>query len=303
MLSGMPIGTLLMKLALVILLIAFPFKAGAYGSVLDRILQTGTVKIAVPENFPPFGNLGADAKLQGYDIETAALIAKALGVKLDLVAVSSTDRIPYLTNGKVDLLISNLGKDTDREKVIDFSIAYAPLFSAIFGPERLAIFKPEDLAGRTIAVTRATIEDNILTKQAPNTAMIKRYDDNAATEAAFTLSQTELIATPNYVAARILAQNPTEKPTFKFLLKNSPCYIGVKKGEPDLLARVDAIIATARSDGSLNRISEQWLKMPLGDPERPEGSTMYGWLLAGVGGYTIILLMIGAFVWVRHRRG
>jgi polar amino acid transport system substrate-binding protein len=72
--------------------------------------------------------------------------------------VSSTDRIPYLTSGNVDLLISNLGKDTDREKVIDFSIAYAPLFSAIFGPERLAIFKSEDLAGRTIAVTRATIE-------------------------------------------------------------------------------------------------------------------------------------------------
>ena len=292
-----------MKLTLVIPLIAFPFKAGAYGSVLDRILQTGTVKIAVPENFPPFGNLGADAKLQGYDIETAALIAKALGVKLDLVAVSSTDRIPYLTSGKVDLLISNLGKDNDREKAIDFSIAYAPLFSAIFGPERLAIFKPEDLAGRTIAVTRATIEDTILTKLAPNTAMIKRYDDNAATEAAFTLSQTELIAAPNFVAARILAQSPTEKPTFKFLLKNSPCYIGVKKGEPDLLARVDAIIATARSDGSLNRISEQWLKIPLGDPERPEGSTMYGWLLAGVVGYTIILLMIGAFVWVRRRRG
>jgi polar amino acid transport system substrate-binding protein len=75
MLSGMPIGTLLMKLALVIPLIAFPFKAGAYGSVLDRILQTGTVKIAVPENFPPFGDLGADAKLQGYDIETAAALS------------------------------------------------------------------------------------------------------------------------------------------------------------------------------------------------------------------------------------
>src|SRR3954451_5863628 len=119
MLSGMPLRTLLVKLALVLPLIAFPFIAGeAYGSVLDRILQTGTIKIAVPDDFPPFGELGPDAKLQGYDIETAALIAKALGVTLDLVPVSSTERIPYLTSGKADLLISNLGKDTDREKVI-----------------------------------------------------------------------------------------------------------------------------------------------------------------------------------------
>jgi polar amino acid transport system substrate-binding protein len=302
MLSGMSVRTLLMKLALAIPLIAFPFTAGAYGGVLDRILQTGTIKIAVPNDFPPFGDLGPDAKLQGYDIETAALIAKALGVKLDLVPASSTERIPYLTSGKVDLLISSLGKDMDREKVIDFSIAYAPLFTAIYGRERLAISKPKDLAGRTIAVTRDTTEDNILTKLAPNTAIIKRYDDNAATEMAFTLSQAELIAAPNFVAARIYAQSPTEGPYFKFLLKNSPCYIGVRKGEPDLLARVDAIIAAARSDGSLNKISEQWLKVPLGDPERPEGSTMYGWVLAGVVGYTIILLVIGASVWLWYRR-
>lgn len=303
MLSGLPLRTLLMRLALLTLLIAFPFTAGALGSVLDRILQTGTVKIAVPENFPPFGNLGPDAKLQGYDIETATLVAKGLGVKLDLIPVSSTERIPYLTSGKADLLISNLGKDSDRESVIEFSVAYAPLFSAIFGPERLAIHKPDDLAARTIAVTRDTIEDNILTKLAPKTAMIKRYDDNAATESAFTLRQTELIAAPNFVVARILAQSYTETPTFKFLLKNSPCYIGVRKGEPDLLARVDAIIAAARDDGSLNRISEQWLKVPLGDPEHPEGSTMIGWLsAAGLVGYSIIILAIAAAVWLRHRK-
>ena len=303
MLSSMPARTLLVMLALVIPFIASPFKAGAYGGVLDRILQTGIVKVAVPDNFPPFGQPGPDAKLQGYDIDTAALIAKALGVQLALVPVSSTERIPYLTSGKVDLLISNLGKDADREKVSDFSIAYAPLFSAIFGPEGLAIFKPEDLAGKTIAVTRYSIEDNVLSKLAPNTAIVKRYDDNAATEMAFLTSETELVAIPNTVAARILAQSPTEKLTFKFLLKNSPCYIGIKKGEPDLLARIDTIIKTARDDGSLNKISEQWLKVPLGDPERLEGSpTVYGWFIAGVVGYAVILLIIGASIWVRHRR-
>ncbi len=46
----------------------------------------------------------------------------------------------------------------------------------------------------------------------------------------------------------------------KFLLRNSPCFIGVAKGEPDLLARVNTILTAARQDGRLDRISaESWL--------------------------------------------
>jgi polar amino acid transport system substrate-binding protein len=247
-----------------IAIIAAPVAATAKDDALDHIIKTGIVRVAVPDNFPPFGDLGPDAKLQGYDIDTAALLANALGVKPDLVAVSSADRIPYLTSGKVDLVISSLGKDAEREKVIDFSIAYAPFFSGVFGPEPLDVAKAEDLASKTIAVTRNTIEDAALTKLAPTTATIKRYDDNAATEIAYLSSQAA-----NVVAAKILPRSPMKKTAIKFLLRNSPCYVGVRKGEPDLLARLNQIIADARKDGALDKISEHWLKAPLGDPEQP----------------------------------
>ena len=133
----------------------------------------------------------------------------------------------------------------------------------------LEIAKAEDLAGKAIAVTRIKIEDAVLSKLAPPTATIKRYDDNAATEVAYLSSQTELIATANVVAAEILARSPMKKTAIKFLLRNSPCYIGIRKGEPDLLTRVNQIIAAARKDGALDKISEHWLKAPLGDPEQP----------------------------------
>lgn len=251
-------------------LVGVPNAAMAEDDALDHITRAGKVRIAVPDNFPPFGDLGPDGKLQGYDIDTAALIANALGAELDLVPVSSTDRLPYLTSGKVDLLISSLGQDAAREKVIDFSIAYAPFFSAIFGPEHLAVAKPDDLASKSIAVTRATIEDSALTTLAPDTTTIKRYDDNAATEVAYLSGQAELIATANIIAAEILAKSPLKKTVIKFVIKNSPCYIGVPAGEPRLLGRVNQIIAVARGDGSLNKISERWLKARLGDPEHPE---------------------------------
>jgi len=237
---------------------------------LDNIIKSGIVRVAVPDNFPPFGDVGPDTKLHGYDIDMAGLIADALGVKLDLVPVSSTNRIPYLTDGKADLLISSLGKDPDREKLIDFSIAYAPFFSGVFGPDNIAVAKPEDLTGKTIAVTRDSIEDAALTKVSPDTGAIERYDDNADAEVAFLSGRAELIATGNVVAAQVLAKSPMRKPTIKFLLKNSPCYVGVRKGEPDLLARVNEIIMAAHGDGTLNRISERWLKVPLGDPEHPD---------------------------------
>ncbi len=61
-------------------IIAAPVAATARDDALDHIIKTGIVRVAVPDNFPPFGDLGPDAKLQGYDIATAALLADALGV-------------------------------------------------------------------------------------------------------------------------------------------------------------------------------------------------------------------------------
>jgi polar amino acid transport system substrate-binding protein len=47
------------------------------------------------------------------------------------------------------------------------------------------------------------------------------------------------------------------------MLKDSPCFIGLKKNEPALKAKVDAVIEQGIKDGTLNSFSEQWLKAPL----------------------------------------
>jgi polar amino acid transport system substrate-binding protein len=231
----------------------------AHADALADITARGTLRVAVPQDFPPFGSVGTDMTPMGYDIDIANLIAEKLGVKAELVPVTSANRIPYLQTNKVDLVISSLGKNAEREKVIDFSKPYAPFFNGVFAPADVTVSKAEELAGKTVGVTRGAIEDLELTKVAPADTVIKRYEDNNGTISAFLSGQVEVVATGNVVAAAILARNPPKRPELKFLIKNSPCYIGLNKNEPALLEKVDAIIAAAKTDGSLNAISEKWL--------------------------------------------
>ena len=231
----------------------------ARADALSDITSRGTLRVAVPQDFPPFGSVGTDMAPMGYDIDMANLIGEKLGVKTELVPVTSANRIPYLQTNKVDLVISSLGKNPDREKVIDFSDAYAPFFNGVFGPGDVAAAKPEDLSGKTIGVTRGAIEDLALTKVAPQDATIKRYEDNNGTISAFLSGQVQLVATGNVVAAAILARNPPKKPEMKFLITNSPCFIGLNKNEQALQKKVNDIIAAAKADGTLNKMSQKWL--------------------------------------------
>lgn len=237
--------------------------AGARADALASAEKSGTLRIAVPQDFPPFGTVGPDLKPRGYDIDVANLIGRELKLKVELIPVSSTNRVPYLTTGKADLVISSLGKNPDREKVIDFSVAYAPFFNGIFGPADLPIKKAEDTAGKTVGVTRGSVEDLEYSKVAPASTSIKRFEDNNATISAYLSGQVQLIATGNVVAAAVNESSKLRRLETKFLIKNSPCYVAVNKGEAALLARVNEAIARLKRSGDLNQVSQRWLHAAL----------------------------------------
>jgi polar amino acid transport system substrate-binding protein len=250
-------------LAAALALAAAGLTTPARADALDDIMAAKVIKIAVPQDFAPFGSAGLDLKPQGYDIDMGNLIAKALGVRAEIIPVTSANRIPYLQTHKADIVISSLGKSAEREKVIDFSIAYAPFFSGVFGTKDIKVAAPADLKGKTIGATRGAIEEQELSKTAPSDATIKRFEDNNATIAAFVSGQVDLIATGNTVAAAIAEKVPARAPTLKFVIKDSPCYIGLNKNEPKLLAKLNEIITLAKASGEIGKLSEKWLKAPL----------------------------------------
>ncbi|MDB6047694.1 MAG: amino acid transporter substrate-binding protein [Pseudomonas sp.] len=239
---------------------AMPF-ANADG--LSDITDRGVLRVAVPQDFPPFGSVGPDMKPRGLDIDMAQLIADKLGVKLALTPVGSPNRIPFLTTGKVDLVISSLGKTPEREEVIGFSSKYAPFYMGIYGPKEVEVSKPADLDGKSVGLTRGALEDIETSRVAPPGTKIKRFEDNNTTIAAFLANQVELIASGNSTMAVIAEKNPHRPPLLKFKLKDSGCYVGIAKDETALKEKINAIIASAKADGTLNKLSEQWLKETL----------------------------------------
>jgi polar amino acid transport system substrate-binding protein len=227
---------------------------------LDDIKARGLLKVAVPQDFPPFGSVGTDLQPQGYDIDMAKYLADELKVKLELVPVTSANRIPYLQTNKVDLVISSMGKNPEREKAIDFTEAYAPFYLGVFGSQDESVASAADLSDKTVGVTRGSVEDIELSKIVPSDTTIKRFEDNNATLSSYLSGQISLIATGNLVVTEIATRYPGKAPETKFMLKNSPCYVGVMKGEAELVNEVNSLIKKAKQTGVLEGFSQKWLK-------------------------------------------
>ena len=234
-------------------------------NALDEVMTKKSIAIAVPTDFPPYGFVGIDLKPQGLDVDMANLIGAKLGVKVELVPVTSANRIPYLQTRKAHLVISTLGKNAEREKVIDFTAAYSPFFQAVFAAKSLPVKSFADLAGKTVGVTRGAIEDMELTKLAPPQADIKRFEDNNATVSAFVSGQVQVIATGASVAGNMMQRNPQLGAEYKLLIKDSPNFIGVAKGEDKLRLKVNEVIAAAKASGEIDALSKKWLGRPAGD--------------------------------------
>ena len=234
-------------------------------TALDEVMAKKLLVVAIPTDSAPYGYVGTNLAPQGLDIDMANLIGAKLGVKVELVPVTSANRIPYLQTKKADLVISTLGKNPDREKVIDFTIAYSPFFQAVFGPKALVVKTPADLAGKSVGVTRGAMEDQELGKIAPAGVDIKRFEDMNGTVSAYAAGQVQLMGVGASVAGNFMAKNPQVSTEFKLLLKDSPNFIGVGKGEDKLRLKVNDIISAAKASGELYKMALKWLGRPLGD--------------------------------------
>src|SRR3954463_12377481 len=85
---------------------------------VDAIKQRGTLNVGVKADYRPFGFRDPTGKIVGIEPDLAADVAKRLGGQMELVPVVSSNRIEFLQQGKVDLLIATLSDKPERRRVV-----------------------------------------------------------------------------------------------------------------------------------------------------------------------------------------
>ena len=250
--------------AIVAALCAAMWVAPATAQSLDDIVRRGKVMIAEDPTSGPFGITGPDGKPDGYDVDVAKLVAKYMGVQLELVPVTSQNRIPYLLTGKVDMVISLFAVTPQRALQVDFSNPYAAPRTVLTALKDKPIKSLADLKGLTVGVPRGTIPDLYLTDKAVPGMKILRFDDEATSIQALQSGQVDALGSSN-TALRMINRGGAD-PRFeaKFTLIENHFSIGVRHESDQLRRWLNVMIYAVKTNGELDAISMKWIGEPTG---------------------------------------
>ena len=96
--------------------------SAASADVLSDIKKKGTLVVGSKADYRPFGYLDPSGKIIGFEADLAADVAKRLGVKLELSPVVAANRIQFLQQGKIDLMIATMSDTPERRKIVDIVV-------------------------------------------------------------------------------------------------------------------------------------------------------------------------------------
>jgi polar amino acid transport system substrate-binding protein len=234
----------------------------ARADAFEDILKKGVVRIATPLDVPPFGSQNEKREPEGFDIELAGMVAKSLGVKLEMQQVTGANRIPFLLTNKVDIVISVMGLTPERAKQVMFSAPYADTQLAVFGPKSANVTSADQIGSLKVAAAKGTTQELALSAMAPK-ATIMRTEDDATAAAAYVSGQAELFATNSLIIPDLQKRNPGKEFDLKFTIRRSPAHMGVRMGEHNLLQWLNSFIFFNMMNGEIDRLHQKWLGMKL----------------------------------------
>jgi polar amino acid transport system substrate-binding protein len=238
-------------------------------SNLAAIRQSRKLRVAIDMGNPPHGMMDGKFQPIGSDVETAQLLAKDLGVELEVIQVPTSARVQFLLSNRADLVISALSITPERRRVVEFSIPYASLKTVVAAPASMAISSYADLAGQRVAVTRGTVNDQYLTqgvKDVPNVT-VTRFEDDATTSTAVTSGQLRIYASSLPLITQLKQTNPSVDLAVKFTMHGFPIGIALRKDDPELKTYLDSWVTTNLRNGKLVDIYKKWQDVAISPEE------------------------------------
>lgn len=238
--------------------------AAQTASAVDRIVSAGKIVIAVQNDVPPYSQIGATNEVEGLDIDIAKAIAHDLGVELELVVVTGANRVPTLVANRADMVIATLAFSPQRAAAVAFSNPYTSFPMVMIAPKSTQMSNYEETDGKVIGLTRGTLQDEIVTRNAPK-ADIRRYDDDATVIQALVTGQIDATTFGASVFKDLVKRFPDKELERKFDAYSSFAGIAMRRSDTDLIQWTNTWIFYNRHTGFLNALHQKWLGIDLPD--------------------------------------
>ena len=158
---------------------ASPVIKAAQEPVWNRIQQRGKMIVGVKSDTPPFSVMTDDNSFWGFEVDLVSAIAAEMGVDVEMVPVSAKQRIPYILQDKVDLVMATMTLTKKREARVDFSTPYFQVGQGLITAQGSPIDGFQGLDGKKVAVLEGTQAFHTLARIQPGCQLIivSSYDE------------------------------------------------------------------------------------------------------------------------------
>jgi polar amino acid transport system substrate-binding protein len=244
----------IIALALVaIMLVCTLAGCGAKGKTLAEVKEAGKLTVATSPDFPPFETLEGD-KVVGIEVDILNLIAKELGVELEIVQMDFDSVLFGIQSAKYDCGMSGITASEDRKENMLFTTPYYNAAQVIVVKEGSAITGKADLSGKKVSVQTGTTADEGCKAEGLD---VSAFAANADAKAALTTGKVDAWIVDNLTAIQmveeadglvILDEKMTEEPyAFAFAF-----------GSEDLVAEIDKALKDLIADGTIEAIFAEY---------------------------------------------
>lgn len=245
------------------------------GSTMARIQDDGKLVAGVGADTLLFGYLSPKSgDIEGFDVEMARLVARAIfGTDvghLDLIPLQSSQRIPKLEAGDVDLVVKTMTINCDRWGRINFSSVYYNSAQRLLVRAGSPIKELADAidADATICAVSGTTSLDLLNNEGAKVVEVGDWTDCLVE---FQAGRVDGISTDDTILAGLSTQDPYAE-IEGGPLSSEPYGIAMPKGADDFTRFVNAVLEQARADGTWQRLYDEWLAATLGPSTPPAAS-------------------------------
>lgn len=242
---------------------------------LQDIKDSGTLVIGVFSDKKPFGYVDENGDYQGYDVYFARRLAQDLGVELKLVFVDAPNRVEYLTSAKVDIILANFTVTSARAEVVDFALPYMKVALGVVSPDSALITTAEQLAGKTLIVSKGTTAETYFAENHPEVRLLK-FDTYTEAFNALLDGRGGALSTENTEVLAWALENPGFTVGIESLGSLDTIAPAVQKGNDTVRAYIDEEINALAAENFFHADFDATLKDVYGEAVNPDSLVVEG---------------------------